>query len=153
MKKSVFSAFTLIEILIVLGIIGILSTVMMVLINPGRQIAKARDTDRQSDLFSILAAVYQYSAENSGELPDTDADPETSNFPTTPTCIGTGVDCYDLASAGEDETIVPVFMPSIPADPKTGDVSDTGYFIWVDENDRLQATASGETVGVINITR
>ena len=153
MKKSNSSAFTLIEILIVLGIIGILSTVMMVVINPGRQLAKARDTDRQSDLFSILAAVYQYSTENSGELPDTDGDPETSNFPTIPTCIGTGGGCYNLASAGEDETIVPVFMPSIPTDPKTGDASDTGYFIWVDENDRLQASASGETVGVINITR
>lgn len=153
MKKLNSSAFTLLEILIVLSIIGILSTILMVLVNPGRQLAKARDTDRQSDLFAILASVYQYSTEHSGELPDTDGDPETSNFPTTPTCIGTGVGCYNLASAGEDDTIVPVYMPQIPFDPSTGESADTGYFIWVDENNRLQASASGETVGPINITR
>lgn len=153
MKKLNSSAFTLLEILIVLSIIGILSTILMVLVNPGRQLAKARDTDRQSDLFAILASVYQYSTEHSGELPDTDGDPETSNFPTTPTCIGTGVGCYNLASAGEDDTIVPVYMPQIPTDPRTGESADTGYFIWVDENNRLQASASGETVGPINITR
>jgi prepilin-type N-terminal cleavage/methylation domain-containing protein len=143
--KKLNDGYTLIEMLIVVAIIGILASVVMVVINPGRQLAKARDVQRESDLFAILAAVYQYSTENSGELPDTDDDPETSNFPTSQTCIGTDATCFDLASAGEDDTIVPVFMPQIPVDPKTGNGADTGYFIWVDENDRLQATASGET--------
>ena len=146
-------AFTIIELLIVMAIIGILATVMMIVTNPGRQLAKARDTDRQSDLFAILSAVYQYSTEHSGELPDTDGDPETSNFPTEPTCIGTGGGCYNLGSAGEDDTIVPVYIPQMPYDPKTGESSDTDYFIWVDENDRLQASASGETQDAISVTR
>lgn len=145
--------FTLIELLLVMAIIGVLATVLMVSINPARQLAKAHDTQRQTDLYAILSAVYQYTTEHSGDLPDTDGDPLTSNFPTTLTCIGTGGGCFDLASAGEDDTIVPVFMASIPYDPKTGSDADTDYLIYVDENDRLTASASGETMGAITVTR
>ena len=138
--------YTLIELLIVIAIIGTLSTVLVAVINPARQLAKARDTQRETDLISILSTVYQYAAEHSGELPDTDGDPDESDFPTEETCIGTGVSCFDLAEAGEDdETIVPVYLSEIPMDPKTGTAADTGYTIFVDENDRLVASASGET--------
>lgn len=144
----------MIELLIVVSILGILATVLMVVVNPGRQLAKARDTERRSHLFAVLSAVYQYSSEHGGTLPDTDGNSETSNFPTSPTCIGTGAGCFNLASAGEEgNTIVPVYLPQIPVDPRTGSHSDTGYLIWVDEYNRLYASASGETVGAISETR
>lgn len=146
--------FTLIELLIVIAVLGVLATVTLVIINPARQLAKARDSERRTHLFSILSAVYNYNAEHSGALPDTDGDPETSNFPVTPTCIGTGAGCFNLASAGEDgDTIVPVYLPSIPQDPKTGDTTNSGYFIYVDSYDRLHASAVGETVLEIAETR
>jgi prepilin-type N-terminal cleavage/methylation domain-containing protein len=151
MKKIKESGFTLIELLVVIAIIGTLASVMVVLIKPGRQLAKVRDTGREAELIAILAAVFQYAQEHSGDLPDTDGDPETSNFPTSPTCIGNGVGCFDLASAGEDgDTIVPVYLAQIPSDPRTGNPpNDTGYTIWVDENNRLVASASGETRMII----
>lgn len=145
--------FTLIEILIVIAIIGILASVLMIVINPGRQLAKARDTTRKTDLFAILSSVYQYTTEHSGDLPDTDGDPLTNNFPTTLTCIGTDFSCFDLASAGEVDTIVPIYMAQMPFDPTVGDASDTKYLIYVDANNRLVASASGETTGAITITR
>lgn len=146
-REQVSSAqgFTLIELLIAVSIVGILSTVLVVAVNPGRQLAKARDSERQTDLIGILAAVMQYGSEHSGDLPDTDGDPDTSNFPTSATCIGTGVGCFDLANAGETgEEIVPVYMVSMPEDPRTGDAADTGYTIYVDEYGRLHAAAVGE---------
>lgn len=140
------NGFTLIEILLVMGMLGILMTVLIVAINPARQLAKARDADRKAALIGILSAVLQYSAEHSGALPDTDGDPATSNFPTSLTCIGTGGGCFDLGGAGDTgEEIVPVYMPSIPEDPKDGTSSDTLYLIMVDTNGRLTASASGET--------
>src|SRR3990167_8878233 len=138
------TGFTFLELLIVMGIIGILATVLVVGVNPGRQFAKARDTERETDLVAILSVVFQYSSEHSGELPDTDGDPLTSNFPTSFTCIGSSFGCFDLASAGETgETIVPEYMAEIPTDPKTKTSED--YLIMVDANGRLVASASGET--------
>lgn len=153
-NKKWGAAFTLIEVLMVMGIIGILVTLLVVAINPARQFAKARDTERETDLFVILSAVFQYSAEHSGELPDTDGNPETSNFPTTLTCIGTDINCFDLAGAGETgDEIVPVYLPSMPSDPSTGTDQNTNYFIYVDANNRLVASASSETKGPIVLTR
>jgi len=147
--------FTIIELLIVTAIIGILASVLTMIINPARQLAKGRDTQRRTDIFTILSAVYQYSTEHSGELPDTDGDPETSNFPTTLTCIGTGVSCFNLGSAGDvGETIVPIYLGNIPYDPSEGDATNTQYYIYVDEYNRLHASASGETVdGGITVDR
>lgn len=146
--------FTLIEILIVLALIGVLTTTLVVAINPAHQFATARDTQRETDLYSIISAVYQYSSEHSGELPDTDGDPDTNNFPTTSTCIGTDLGCFNLAAAGgEDEEIVPVYMPSMPMDPSEGTPENSLYLIHVDENDRLVASASAETKDPIVITR
>lgn len=143
--KNINDGFTLMELLIAVSIVGILSTVMIIAVNPGRQLAKARDSQRQTDLIAILSAIMQYGSEHSGDLPDTDGDPDTSNFPTSATCIGTSVSCFDLANAGETgDEIVPVYMVSIPEDPRTGDATDTGYTIYVDENGRLHAEAIGE---------
>jgi prepilin-type N-terminal cleavage/methylation domain-containing protein len=148
------SGFTLMELLIVIAIIGILATVLIVIINPARQLAKARDSERKSEIYSIVSAVDRYATEHSGTLPDTDGDPETSNFPTSPTCIGTGGGCFNLAGAGETgETIVPEYMYEIPTDPKTGDQSDTGYTIYVDSNEYVHASASGEVEADISVVR
>jgi prepilin-type N-terminal cleavage/methylation domain-containing protein len=147
------SGFTLIELLTVISIIGILTTVMVVAVNPARQFARARDTQRETDLIAILSSVYQYTSEHSGGLPDTDGNPATSNFPTTLTCIGTTSPCFNLGGAGETgDLIVPVYMSSMRKDPLTGTDANTGYFIYKDVNDRLVASASGETK-TLTVTR
>ncbi|QQS38913.1 type II secretion system protein [Candidatus Woesebacteria bacterium] len=152
--KKVNGGFSLMEILIVIALISVLSTVMIIVINPQRQFAKSRDFERESDLIGILSSVQQYAAEHSGELPDTDNDPETSSFPTEATCIGTGVGCFDLAGAGEaGEEIVPVYMVSMPFDPRTGDAEDTAYMIHVDANGHLVGLAVGETKEEISVSK
>ncbi len=147
--------FTLLELLLVMAIIGILATTLVVAVNPGRQLAKARDAQRETDLIAILTAVMQYASEHSGELPDTDGDPDTNNFPTVATCIGTDVGCFNLAGAGEPgETIVPVYLVELPSDPKTGNPpGNTGYSIYVDTNGHLHASAVGEIDNPIVVSR
>lgn len=157
MKKN-DSGLTLIELLTVIAILGILATSLVVVLKPGTQFAKARDMERETDLIVIVSAIYQYSSEHSGELPDTDGDPATSDFPTSLTCIGTDLGCFDLTGAGETgETIVPEYLAEIPKDPKPqnageGNNGNTGYEIMVDTNGRLVASASGERK-TISVTR
>jgi len=151
--------FTLIELLVVIGVIAILAAIVLVAVNPGRQFAQARDTQRRSDLYSITNAIYQYAAEHEGVLPDTDGDDATSDFPTTPTCIGSdtaGAGCFDLGNAGnaaDTEPIVPTYIAGIPEDPQNGTSGNTAYTIYKDVNGRIVASASGELTTGLTVIR
>ena len=58
--------FTLIEVLIVMGIMAVLATIVIVAINPGRQFAQARNMQRVSNVNAILNAIGQNIADNKG---------------------------------------------------------------------------------------
>lgn len=157
---GVLRGFTLVELLVVVAILGILSTVLIVAVNPARQLAKARDSQRQSDLVGILSTILQYASEHGGDLPDTDGNPATSNFPAAATCIGTDVGCFDLAGSGETgDEIVPVYIAEMPKDPRIvgtgleGTDGNTGYTIYVDTNGHLHAGATGEIEDPIELVR
>jgi prepilin-type N-terminal cleavage/methylation domain-containing protein len=110
-KKSP-QGFTLIEILIVIGMIAILAAVVLVAINPLRQFAQARNSQRVSNVNTILNAVGNRIAENKGKFND-DLGCSTP-IPTTATVIKlTGG--YDLRSC-----LIPSFVSEIPIDPSTG---------------------------------
>src|SRR3990167_1561395 len=83
-KLSAAKGFTLIEILVVIGILAILLTIVLVAINPARNTQDARNTKRRSDVLNILNAVNQYYV-------------ATGNFPTgTP---ADGASAIDVKSA------------------------------------------------------
>lgn len=141
MKPNSISGFTLVELIVVVGVIAILISITLVAVNPGRQFANARDSQRRSDLYSITNALYQYATENNGNLPE--------DFPETETCIGTGTTCYDLTPI-----LIPTYITNIPLDPSNGNSTNTGYNIFLNASGRLQATATSElTGGSITIQR
>jgi len=139
-RKSFVAAwqkgFTLIELLVVIGIIGILAAVVLVAVNPGRQFASARDTQRRADLYSLTNAVYQYATEHNGNLPQ---DPTTllPIITTTPTHVGS-------AGVNLAPFLVPTYIATIPVDPTGGVAADTLYTIYLDANGRVVASASSE---------
>src|SRR5579862_6442650 len=58
--------FTLIEILVVIGIIAILAAVVLIAINPARQFAQAHNSQRESNVEALLNAYGQRLADNKG---------------------------------------------------------------------------------------
>lgn len=59
-KKNIFLGFTLIELIVVLGLIGILATAVLAALNPIAQIQKANDAHRKADLEAIQHALELY---------------------------------------------------------------------------------------------
>jgi prepilin-type N-terminal cleavage/methylation domain-containing protein len=112
MKKN--NGFTLIEILVVMGIIAVLAAIVLIAINPARQFAQARNTQRNSNVNAILNAIGQYVADNGGNLPD-DLEDLADN---TPTEIGD--DELDIC-----DDLVSEYLPALPVDPNPDTTEDS----------------------------
>lgn len=122
-RKGLKDGFTLIEVLVVMGIIALLSTIVLVAINPARQFAQSRDTQRTSNVTALLNAIGQRAVDNRGIFETGCA---AGQIPATTTVIKSsgGFDIYPC--------IVPVYMALLPVDPKNGTFTgptsyDTGY--------------------------
>lgn len=139
---------TLLEILLALVAIGILIGIIFIAINPKKQLGDTRNAQRRVDVNIILNAVYQYSLNNNGLVPQ--------NITTVPTeiCLDAGT-CLGLIELSDD--LVPNYIASIPFDPSVIAMSGegTGYTIYKNDiTGRVTVIApAAENSAVISITR
>ncbi len=63
-------AFSLVEVILVIAAIAILASIVIIAINPQKQLAETRNAKRSSDINNIMKAVYQYSIDNNGNFPE-----------------------------------------------------------------------------------
>lgn len=146
------SGFTLIEVLIVIGIIAVLAAIVLVAVNPSRQFKLARDSQRTSNVNSLLNAIHQNMSEHKGTFV---CDGLPKPLPSTFTVVRSGGGAGDIATC-----LVPDYISSLPFDPSilgaryasTSDY-DTGYEISQDGNGRVTASSTGELVPTISVTR
>ncbi len=150
-KAAQNHGFTLIEVLVVIGIIAVLASVVLVAINPSRQFKLARDLQRSTNLDAILNAIHQNMSEHKGTFVCFGS---PRSIPTVYTRIKSSTvigDLGDMASC-----LVPNYIASLPYDPSlsvahyasTTDY-DTGYDISIDADGRLQASSTGELTASI----
>lgn len=139
--------FTLIELLIVIGIIAILAGIVLVAVNPAEQFGKANDSERKSEIGTVLSAIYQYQTSPSarGALPECLVNSVATPIPECDTDgngigvgnggfegaleLGTAATSYDCSTV-----LIPSQLREVPIDPfeTTYDATATGY--WVCQN-------------------
>ncbi len=140
--------FTLIEVLLVVVIIAILAGIVIIAVNPARQIAQTNNAQRDNDVRAILDAVHQYGIDNRGVLP--------SAITAVATVVGSGVGEIDICA-----DLVPTYVSAMPYDPTTATASytdctdySTGYTIAVDANGRVTVAApDAEVAATVSVTR
>jgi prepilin-type N-terminal cleavage/methylation domain-containing protein len=146
------NGFTLIEILLVIGIIAILAAIVIIAINPARQLAQARNAQRWADINAILNAVYQYTIDNNGTLPSTiSTDGEEICATNATSCTG----LVDLSVLTDNEAYL-VSIPIEPLCPPSCDSSGNGvgYEISKDSYGRVTVEATEAELSVsISATR
>ena len=149
--------FTLIELLVVIGLIGLLAAVVLIAINPARQFALGRDSQRQSNINAILNAIGQNIAENKGSFICSAGDLPTGNTCAVAINMSSTAGDYNMAPC-----IEPTYVSQMPVDPKTGTYTDkTTYdskYKVVQDNgaggtNRITVCSTGEITAIISATR
>jgi len=151
-QRNQKTGFTLLEILLVVGAIAILAAIVIVAINPTKQLGQTKNAQRRADITTVLNAVYQYSIDNNGAIP---GDISTTSRNICKTGIATtacaDMDAVDLRVLTNNE----LYLTAIPQDPIGGMSTDTtGYFIKKTASNRINVTANFAEQGeVITATR
>lgn len=111
LRKS--KGFTLIELLIVIAIIGILSSLLITVVNPSVQLKRSRDSHRKSDLKLIQAGLELYrSDQGSYPSPNSDVPPGVNN-------CGSALVFDSNLPASCDPSNDTTYIQSVPIDPST----------------------------------
>ncbi len=137
--------FTLLEVLMVIGILAILAGVVLVAINPARQFKIARDSQRTANVNTILNAIGQNMTDHSGSFV---CEGQLTAFPTDPMEMSSDGG-FDIARC-----LVPDYVSVLPFDPSKENAGftdetnyNTGYKIATDAEGRVTISADGELNG------
>lgn len=145
--------FTLLEILLVVAAIAILAGIVILAINPAKQLADTRNAQRRSDVNTILSATYQYIIDNSGTVPAAINQSVTCDNTAANQLCKTGGTCTGIT----DLSILTTnqkYLTSTPLDPTGSSANGSGYFVVKSANGRITVCApSAEQSATISVTR
>jgi prepilin-type N-terminal cleavage/methylation domain-containing protein len=165
-KQNTQKGFTLLEVLLVVAIIAILAGIVIIAINPGKNLGDTRNSERSGDVNTIINGVYQFILDNNGVLPPVGSRTGAVAIPTAPTaaveiCTQAATTCTGLVDLSVLTTLGKYLVaiprdPSCPAgfaaSPPQCAANGAGYSIQKDANNRLTVSAiapeQGKTISV-----
>ncbi len=125
------------ELLITIGIIGILASIVVVAVNPAEQLLKARDAKRNSTARELNDALSQYFIEE-GELPGGSEIKVGEVDAARPICK----EGISHATCINIDALTPDYIVSIPQDDREPCTNHSGFKIYKDEDGRPYVVSS-----------
>jgi type IV pilus assembly protein PilA len=138
--------FTLIELLLVIGIIAILASIVIVAINPTKQLGDARNAQRRSDVNTILNAVYQFAIDHNGTMPGCLATTAGG-----PICIA--ADCTGVTGGCDLSPLTSTYIVALPKDPSYASGNDSLYDVALASGRVTVSAPEAEQDATISVTR
>jgi len=155
MTRRSISGFTLLEILLVVAAIAILAGIVIVAINPGRQLGETRNAQRKVDVRTILSAIQQYQLKTGGLPATIQSGSSCGESESQEICATDASSCSgltDLSVLTDDQA----YLTAIPTDP-SGSIAaanGSGYMVYVTSTNRVTACAfQAELDETISITQ
>ena|SRR3989338_11412494 len=128
------TAFTLIELTIVIAVIGILATTVFVALQPAKRLADARNARRLIDVQNLLIAIKANATNNGGTYLASIAELTVAmEYQIGTAVIGCDSGCTAVtteAACADLTGLVPAgYLGAIPTDPSTGTAAETDYYV------------------------
>ncbi|HEY8992427.1 MAG TPA: type II secretion system protein [Candidatus Microsaccharimonas sp.] len=136
LRRNTSKAFTIVELIIVIAVIGILAAIMIVSYNGVQQ--KARDVSRLSDIDTVSSNLTLYAKEHNGLYPAT-TNNSTANWKTVD--VRTDVNCFNGSSQSD-------WIPGVDSLPQS--TPNTGASAGVNGNSGCYLYASNGTEYVLS---
>ncbi len=135
-KKKKILGFSIIELMVIIGAVGVVLAVTVSYVNPLKRVGESNDSVRWSDVEEIAQALELYAIDNS-QIPDDFSTPIIAvdekhvicDSADSLTCDGDTNDCLVI-----DDTDFLAYIDDLPVDPDKTDTSDTGYYVLRKEN-------------------
>lgn len=151
--------FTLVELLVVIGIIGILFAVILIAVDPARRFSEARNAVRRQDVRDIVEAVLEFMTDNRGNFP-TNLDTVTASYQLLGTntsgcnadaCAGLPTSWLTTSCGDLSGSLVETYLAEIPPDPGTGTSGNTRYAINRTTGSRIEVVSCDAELSVATI--
>jgi prepilin-type N-terminal cleavage/methylation domain-containing protein len=155
LPRNSAKGFTLLEILLVIGIIAVLAVVIFVALDPGKRFKDARNARRVTDAENILNAVHQYVLDNKGDFPSGLTEDSERMLGT----YGASCDYYNGGCSVEVGACLDLredlakYLKTIPEDPQIGIEQETFYSIYRDSEGIVTVRACAAEDTEISVSR
>ena len=133
--------------------IAILAGIVIVAINPGKQLAETRNAQRNTSVNTVINAIYQYAIDNNGTIPSSinDVGAGTCADAANEICASGGT-CTGITDLGV-LTANGTYLVAIPQDPSGGTANGAGYHVTKLTSGRIEVCApdaeEGATISVM----